>query len=433
MKKTKITLLFVIFFEIICFAQKHDDFTQKDNCLVLTNVTVIDGIHPYKQEGMSIIIQGNTIVEIDKSSSISIPETASVINLKGKFVIPGLIEGHVHIRNLPDTQFAYTLRCGITTIRCMGDDVSYLKLIIDAINNGEISGPDIYYSAVFAGERFIKGDIRAKMATPGNYTLGEAPWIRMIDENSDILSVVMDAKKCGATGIKLINYLPPDQVKYITNEAHRQQMKVWFHPHLTYSDSKVIAEAGVDLITHAPLILLPSKWDLKTDGSLTVELDSLNSMRADSIFNIIKENNIFLEPTFSVYFDMLNKISDDSSKNQLKKRYVGIVKKANKLGITIIAGTDVDLPQSPDEKPALFDEIKYLVKLVGMTPYEALSSATLFGAKAIGIEKTHGSIETNKIADIVVLEKDPIDNIENLKTTSIVIKNGKIINLINNK
>jgi imidazolonepropionase-like amidohydrolase len=71
--------------------------------------------------------------------------------------------------------------------------------------------------------------------------------------------------------------------------------------------------------------------------------------------------------------------------------------------------------------------MNYLVELVEMTPYEALASATYLGAKAIGIEKTHGSIEKNKTANLVVLSKDPMDDIRNLSTVSMVIKNGNII------
>jgi len=139
--KKLILFLSVLFFAINCYAQNQNDIPQKDSCLVLKNGTIIDGIHPYKQEGMTIIIRGDTIVEIDKDSNATIPKGASVINIKGKYVIPGLIEGHVHIRNLPDIQFEYALRWGITTIRSMGDDASYLQLVKDAIKKGEICVP----------------------------------------------------------------------------------------------------------------------------------------------------------------------------------------------------------------------------------------------------------------------------------------------------
>lgn len=138
-------------------------------------------------------------------------------------------------------------------------------------------------------------------------------------------------------------------------------------------------------------------------------------------------NDIALEPTFSVFFYLLNRLGNDPLRNQLEKTCIQIIKRAKDRGIPIIAGTDVNLPLSPDEKPALLNEIKYFVELIEMTPYEALASATYAGARAIGIEKTHGSIEKKKIADLVVLKEDPTNDIFNLSTIIMVIKNGKIV------
>ena len=156
---------------------------------------------------------------------------------------------------------------------------------------------------------------------------------------------------------------------------------------------------------------------------------SIASGRLDSILNIVKNKDIMLEPTFVMFFSgVRNSIQEDSLRLSIEKAAIQVIKKAFKRGISIVAGTDESLPQEAESYPALLDEMRYFVDLLGMTPSEAIISATYLGAKAIGIEKTHGSIEVNKIANLVILNDNPVEDINNLKSVDFVIKHGKIIN-----
>lgn len=394
--------------------------------LVLKNVTLINGEPPSRQEGVNVHIQGTYVVEIVADKPSHVPEGAEVLDLTGRYVIPGLIEGHVHLRGLPDRQLEYALHWGITSIRSMGDDGSYLRDIKTAIEKGELLGPCIYYSAVFAGPRFFEEDRRARLATPDRYKLGEAPWMRRVDEQTDVAAVVRDAKECGATGIKLYNFLTPELVRTIALEAHRQHLKVWSHPHLTYADGQQIAAAGVDLITHSMALLLPASWDLERNGSLAFQLEDLESGRLDAILAVVKQNGVFLEPTWTVFAKQLGPGAGDSEVAKKRAAALEVLKRARAAGITLIAGTDVDLPQRPDEKPRLFDELACFVELVGMTPTEALATATCHSAAVLGDEAL-GSIRKGKLADLIVLKKDPTRDIRNLAEIELVIKNGQIV------
>ncbi len=393
---------------------------------VLKNVTVINGEPPLRQERVDVYVQGNYVVDVAPVSQSHIPDGAEVLDLTGRYVIPGLIEGHVHLRGLPDRQLEYALRWGITSIRSMGDDASYLREVKTAIEKGELLGPRIFYSAAFAGPRFFEEDRRAQLATPDNYNLGEAPWMRRVDDQTEVPAAVREAKQCGATGIKLYNFLAPKLVRTIALEAHRQHLKVWSHPHLTYADGQRIAAAGVDLITHAMGLLLAANWDLERDGSLALQLDDLQSGRLDAILVAVKQNGAFLEPTWTVFVKMLGPGAGDSGVARKRAAALEVLKRARAAGITLIAGTDVDLPQRPDEKPRLFDELACFVELVGMTPTEALATATLHSAAVLGDEAL-GSIRKGKLADLIVLKKDPTRDIRNLAEIELVIKNGQIV------
>lgn len=395
--------------------------------IILYNVNLINSTPPYVQDRMCIVIHANLIESIIKAKDYASAPGDKVYNLDGKYVIPGLIDGHVHLRSLPDIQLTNALMWGITSIRSMGDDASYIQLVNEAVKDNEFSGPDIYYSAGIGGKSLFEEDYRARLVTPSGYEPGEAPWLQMIVDTSDIQKMVQKAKDCGATGLKLLNYIKPDEVRDLVYYATKLGLKVWSHPHLTLTDSKSIAESGVDLITHTPLLLTPIDWNLNEHGGMAMNQEYLLNGRLDSILLQMKENDIMFEPTLSMFFFLINQSRSESTIMMKKEMAIEVLQRAWDIGIEFVAGTDVDLPQTEKEIPGLFKELEYYTDLLEITPLEALISATYNGAKAIGIERTHGSIETGKIADMVVLDKDPIRDISNLESVVIVVKNGKLI------
>lgn len=423
------TTLIVVFVLLTFTCTAEASLNQIEKPIVLYNCNLINSKLPFYQDSMCMVIEGNLIKRIVKTKNYKAKSDEVLLNMTGKYVIPGLINGHVHLRGLPDVQLTNALKWGITTIRSMGDDVSYIKLIVEATEKGLFQSPSIYYSAGIGGTELFEEDYRTRLVTPKEYKPGEAPWLQMINDSSNIEQMIKKAKACGATGIKLLNYIKPDEVKKIVVLAHEAGLKVWSHPHLTFTDSKEIANCGVDLITHTPLLLAPIDWNLKKYNGLSQNETYLENGRIDSILSLIKENNIYFEPTISMYNFLLGKyeIGSDSivfmKKNLTKK----LLKKAWEMGIEFVAGTDLDLPQSEEEIPHLFQELYYFSEVIGMKPVEAIRSATYVGAKAIGIEESYGSIEEGKIADLVILERNPIHDIRNLESTFLVIKHGELI------
>jgi len=140
------------------------------------------------------------------------------------------------------------------------------------------------------------------------------------------------------------------------------------------------------------------------------------------------EEDTILDATFARGIEM-GKKENPKKKKQLEQKLnlaTELMKLAYKTGVQIDTGTDFGVEIHKDLFPSLHKEIEMLVKLVGMTPLKAIKSATLTSAKAIGIESTHGSIAPGKIANLVVFSANPAEDIKNINSIMLVIKNGRI-------
>nr|NQU90052.1 amidohydrolase family protein [Bacteroidota bacterium] len=396
--------------------------------LVLKNTSFVDVEKGELVSDVDILILGSLIQDIKRHSPERVYPDAGVIDLEGYFLIPGLIESHTHISSLrSEESLTIALKKGITTLRDMGGDGRYLLDIRQAVKNGEFPGPDIYFSAIMGGRDFIMNDTRVKLSTPPDYLLGEAPWARLIENEENIPQIIIDAKECGATGIKIYAHLSGDLVKKLAVEANANGLKVWAHGVVYPATLEDVINSGVQVISHANSLLLKSDWNLKKDGSLAIDTTLLSSPKLDDIFKTMKERNVYLDPTLVVMKYMTSAIKDEKRSDRIEQAIFSVVRLAHEYGVSIVAGSDTPLPGSDDMEMPLFTEMKLLVNEVGLSTIEALISATLNGAIILGIDEMYGSIQAGKVANIVVLKNDPLENIINLGSVEFVIKDGKII------
>ena len=202
--------------------------------LLLIHVGLVDGTGAAAQRDMTVEIDGKRIAAVYPSGSRPLPKDAEVHDLSGKYLIPGLIDAHVHITDAePDIAHYKTflhalLLGGVTGIRDMAGDDRLLQFLASQANSGAFASPDIFYVALMAGPSFFKEDVRAQDASKGE-PLGFAPWMQAITAKTDIPLAVAEAKGTGAAGIKLYANLPAALVAAITAEAHRQGLRVWTH------------------------------------------------------------------------------------------------------------------------------------------------------------------------------------------------------------
>ncbi|MCB2229822.1 amidohydrolase family protein [bacterium] len=395
--------------------------------MILRNANVIDVIAREVSEGVDIVISGESIHEIGSDLNCARYPSAQVIDVEGQYVIPGLIEGHAHITQLPEQSLTIALRKGVVALRDMAGDGYYLRVLKAAVNRGEVIGPDIYFSALLGGQELIMKDTRVKLSTPPEYDLGEAPWARLVDSNSDISQIVLDAKDCGATGIKLYAYLSADVISRVTAEARRSDLKVWAHAVVYPATVEEVVAARVDAISHSSFLLLPEGWSYK-DGSRALDISNYDSLGQRRLFQHMVENDVAFDPTLVVNDQMLSSMTDRSGREAMKEAMFRSVQTAYEMGVTIMAGTDMPLPRVENDTLALYRELVLLVTRAKMTPLDALRSATIINAQMLGIDDVIGSVNENKRADMIVLRANPLDDIHNIAKIRFVIKGGRIVN-----
>ena len=245
--------------------------------LLLTHATVIDGTGAAARTDMTLFIDAERIQAIYRTGSQPVPTGAQVEDLSGRYVIPGLIDAHVHISDVePDVAhyqaFLHSLLLGgVTGIRDMAGNDRLLGYLAQQSNTDAIPGPDIFYSALMAGPSFFAEDPRVAGAAPGELP-GTAPWMRAIDANTDIPSAIAEAKGTGATAIKIYANLPANLVQAITTEAHRQGLRVWTHATIFPAKPSDAVAAGVDTISHSAYLIweaapkVPDDYGVRAQG-----------------------------------------------------------------------------------------------------------------------------------------------------------------------
>ncbi len=429
-----IGLLISIIISILPSCKEHNKVLNLNitgDTLLLENVNIIDVNSDTLLQNMNIIIMNKHIKDIYRNGDYVNPPNIPVLNLSNHYVIPGLIDAHVHISSRSEKNLTLALESGITMLRDMGGDAEYIYALQERIDSNSFQGPDVYFSAIMAGHEFINNANKVKQITPMKYELGKAPWARAIDDESDIEQIIREAKDCGATAIKMYAYLTKSQVEKLTAEAHLQGLKVWSHSVVYPAMCEEVVTAGVDVISHFDGIIAPANWNYETDaGKLMLDADALKSEHFNRILDKMVENRSMLDPTLTIFEWVLNTRINEENRDAYFQIAMNTVKKVFKKGIPIVAGTDIYLSPNENGKFPLLRELEMYVDYVGMSPIQAIKCATLNGAKALGVEDKYGSIEIGKIANLVVLTKNPSKNISNISSAFLVIKNGRPVNTI---
>lgn len=404
----------------------------------LKDVNLINGISQAVQSHQTIIIRNKYIEAVGAVNKIIIPDSAIVFNYPGMYLIPGLIDSHVHLATEPTVEdnreraerdLHDMLLKGITTVRDMAGDARALSGLSRDAFLGSIVSPDIYYAALMAGPAFFK-DPRTHQSSQGG-NAGEMAYMRAVTNTSNIPLVVAEAKGTGAQAIKLYAQLDGMMAKKITDEAHKQHLQVWSHTDLTIASPQEVIDAGVNSISHVsmfakwPLKKIPPEW-LKPELSKIFWDEAFKTLPVNNYIHSMLAHHTVLDATLLVTKSRLDDPTYPDSIKAILQAQWQIGKRFAKLaldnGVPVCAGTD------SDEKKFVHREIKLLVTEAGFTPMEAIISATRQGAMAIGIEDKTGTIMVGKRANMVLLEQDPTIDISNLEMIRLVIKNGKLYN-----
>ena len=431
-----IYLTFVVLLVILLFScspnqtfasiQSDLDKINSKGLVILEGASLIDGTGSPPRNDSVVVLKDERILTVtDKGNYTTYPKDSEIVNLTGRFLIPGLFDMHAHVAGVLDSSYNQTfsentlkalLDNGITTIRNPGGPTKESVALRDAVAAGQIKGPQI-----FTAGRLING-----LPFPTRFVETIA------NTEAEVREEVKSQADAGVDYVKLYVGLYPNLVKTAIDEAHNQGIKVIGHLYLTsWTDA---ANLGIDALTHgvpvSPFLLSEDKREIfiengrgPFDHFLWLNLVELNSTKVNEMINALVKNKIPVDPTLSIYEAMLK---DDPQNQHLWSKVLQLTKILYDHGVTIMSGTDIpNFGLIPGI--SLHHELELLVK-AGINPLNVIKIATSNGADALGILDDVGTIEAGKQADMIILNANPIINIRNIGAIEGVIEDGQFFN-----
>jgi imidazolonepropionase-like amidohydrolase len=410
------------------FASIQSDLEKIDakGLVILEGASLIDGTGSPPRNDSVVVIKDERILTVtNKGSYTTYPKDSEIVNLTGRFLIPGLFDMHAHVAGVLDSSYNQTisentlkalLDNGITTIRNPGGPTKESVALRDAVAAGQIKGPQI-----FTAGRLING-----LPFPTRFVETIA------NTEAEVREEVKRQADAGVDYVKLYVGLYPNLVKTAINEAHNQGIKVIGHLYLTsWTDA---ANLGIDALTHgvpvSPFLLSKDTREIfiengrgPFDHFLWLNLVDLNSTKINEMINALVKNKVPVDPTLSIYEAMLK---DDPQNQHLWSKVLQLTKMLYDHGVTIMSGADIpNLGLIPGI--SLHHELELLVE-AGINPLNVIKIATSNGAEALGILDDVGTIEAGKQADMITLNANPIRNIRNIGAIEGVIEDGQFFN-----
>jgi imidazolonepropionase-like amidohydrolase len=422
--------------------------------LVIRNATVVNVDTGKKSSGNTIVIVGSVIKSVSKDRNTSIPEDANVVDAKGGFVIPGLWDMHVHYFNNfsrvgTDNKEWYGplfLANGVTGLRDMASDLedrTRAKAWAAQMDKGAV-GP-----RVVMGSNIIDGD---PPFAPGMYAVKDPEAAR---------AAVRLMKEQGATYIKVYWNLSPESHAAIADEA--KKIGIPFAGHVPFLVSAFTAsDLGQKSIEHLTGIaetctskeeeLRKKEWTPKVQEEIRATFDADKCRR---LYRTFVKNGTYNVPTLVLHRGMqkyedaafrarpalgyissselkeweaspqLNREMTGSEREKLFAELIDVVREMNRAGVPLLAGTDNN---NPFVVPGfdLHDELELFVA-AGLTPLQALRTATANPARYLAATDRFGSVSVGKVADLVILVADPTIDIRNTRKINAIVSNGNYI------
>ena len=394
MRRFKSILLFspvLLFLLVVCNENPNPASSNnngKDN-FAITNGFLIDGTGSNPIPNSIVIIQDGLIQSVGTSSTLEIPSGVEIIDIQGSYILPGLMNTHVH-SGYVENNLRVWANSGVTTVRDLGNfstspaagfsirDV----LLVNNKNARLVAAGPLVTTVGGYGNYSVSSPLDAQLKING-----------LINAGADLIKIAIEDNLQGRTW----PMLSMDEIKMICQTAHYRNKRVAAHiSRASHLDMAI--EGGVDDVVHMIIDNLP-----------------------DSLISLMIQDDIYWVPTLELWAgvsDMYSINWIDIAKSNLH-RFV-------QAGGKVAMGTDYDGYITPFDLGMPITEMK-LMQEAGMTPMQIIIAGTINAASVCDLENELGTIEAGKIADIIIVDGNPLEDLEYFSNVQMVIHNGEII------
>ncbi len=441
---------------LICFISCNNDSTAPPTYdLAITNVNLVDGTGTPLQESVNVYLNGNRIVTITDS----VFEGQSTIDGTDRYLIPGLFDGHTHSSDYK-TDFPRLIHYGVTSVFIPGGStcsVEYYTAMRDMGNQDSIPAPRVWHTS-----QHFTMEGRHPVRTYANSNWIEGETVFFLRDTAQISQLVDLVAQQPIMGIKLtiedapappfVERIPMKFVVKTVQEAARHNLPVYAHASDT-EEFLIAVEAGVQNHVHfgAGVVI---DWD---DSVHVQAVETVKARNGSWVTTLMIDKSFLypINPQWLSHPKLLEAYPEDSllasldesivARSQfmaeLTKSDYGLdtltleaiyipmvddVRKIYELGVNMVLGTDTGNDFN-FHGYSLHEEMQIL-EMGGMDPLDIIKMGTLHGARMLGTEDSLGTLEEGKIADMILLNQNPLTSIENTLDIHTVFKNGKIQN-----
>ncbi len=408
--------------------------------LLIKGGTLIDGTGAPARPSTAVLVSGSTIKEVGPSDALAAANKgATVIDATGKYVLPGLIDQHVHYVGWETAMYPYY---GVTTVYDLGNLTEWIVAQRDDTNAGLIPGPRLY--------------------TPGNHLNGPAKsgdeiraadfagWVHIVTDRPSTLAAIDTLLSHHVDALKIQERLSEESLKTIVEAANEHHLPIVGH----VTNARTAAEMGIKFIEHMyPIARATSAKGLKA-GDADMEPEKF-----DDLIALFVQKGVFVNPTLMLDYAGVSRhreewLKEDAAlgpqlknvRQYLKEGWIDFCytvkpgreaqtkegfRKASefltrfvKAGGIVLTGTDAGRRNVPGL--SLHQEMEILVE-AGLSPMDVIKGSTIYAARFFGKEREIGSVEAGKNADLLILDGDPLANIANTRKIAYVVHNGQVV------
>ncbi len=405
--------------------------------VVIEHANLFDSESGKIRKNMTVVVSGNRIQSVEPDETVAIPPNSEKIDASGKMLMPGLWDMHVHIQEVDGL---LDLAAGVTTVRDMANDTDTLMALKKKFEEGTLVGPRVILAGIIDGTGPFAGPTKV-----------------LVSNEQEARAAVDRYAKLGYEQIKVYSSVKPELVPFIIEDAHKNHLRVSGHVPAFMTAEEVI-KLGFDEIQHVNFLFLnfladtvkdtrtPLRFTAVAENAANLDLDS---QKVKGFVELMKQRKTVIDPTVNAFETLFTSrpgvvlpdyaVVADRLPPQVRRglltgglpvaegmdqRYrdsfqamLRMVKKLYDEGVPIVAGTDSLAGFG------LHRELELYVK-AGIPAAKVLQLATWGAATIMKKESQLGSVSPGKLADLILIDGDPVSNISDIRKVRTVIKNG---------